>query len=104
MKFQCEYTFEHGKEEWIGRIEHIYNYGNHYEVFVISRSSILLIIGKTSLGYFACAPDFQAGCHLSSFDDIFYNTEKLCEAMGIVDGVTAAKAIYEFDKYMQGDF
>jgi len=38
-------------------------------------------------------PDFGAGCHLAEFDDIFYNSEKLCHVLGKVDGVTVANAI-----------
>ena len=45
------------------------------------------------MGYFACMPDFDAGCHLVSLNDVFWNTERLTKVLGIVDGVTVAYAL-----------
>lgn len=39
-------------------------------------------------------PDFGAGCHLASLKDKFWNTEKLTEVLGKVDGITVASALY----------
>jgi len=100
MDFLCSHRWENGKKEsWPGRIADIYSYGSHYEIFIESRSCIRILIGKTCSGFFACIPDFRAGCHLSSLDDIFYNREKLSSAMkNIIDAVTAASAL----KYLSG--
>jgi len=80
-------------EKWSGNINRFINYGSHYEIFIESRSSILILLGRTSSGGFACMPDFQAGCHLVSLDDILWNTEKLTNVLGKVDGITAATAL-----------
>lgn len=40
-----------------------------------------------------CIPNYNVGCYLSRFNDLFWNSEKLSELMGEVDGVTAATAI-----------
>ncbi|MGD9568708.1 MAG: DUF6618 family protein [Sedimentibacter sp.] len=72
------------------------DFGSHYELEINSHSRIHVPLGQTSYGNFACMPDFSAGCHLSTFDDIFYNTEKLCHILGKVDGITVAKAIASF--------
>ena len=53
----------------------------------------MVIFGKTSRGYFACIPDFDAGCHLANLNDVFWNAERLTTALGIVDGVTVAYAL-----------
>lgn len=87
--FKCTY----GKKSWIGSITMLKNYGTHYEFMIQSRSSIMVIFGKTSLGYFACMPDFNVGCHLVSLNDTFWNTEKLVEVLGVADGVTVASAL-----------
>jgi len=81
------------KENWFGEISFWKDYGSHYELEISSRSRIHVLLGKTSYGNFACMPDFGAGCHLAEFDDIFYNSEKLCHVLGKVDGVTVANAI-----------
>ena len=38
-------------------------------------------------------PDFNAGCHLTDFQDIFWNTERLTKVIGKVDGITVATAL-----------
>lgn len=68
-------------------------YGTHYEFLIQSRSSIMVVFGKTSRGYFACMPDFNVGCHLVNLNDVFWNTEKLTQVLGTVDGVTVATAL-----------
>jgi len=81
------------KEKWFGNIIN-YEEGNEIlEMWVESRSSLHIIIGKTSFGNFVCIPNFNVGCYLSRFNDLFWNSEKLSELMGDVDGVTAAAAI-----------
>jgi hypothetical protein len=68
-------------------------YGSHYEFLIQSRSSIMVIFGKTSRGYFACMPDFNVGCHLVDLNDKFWNAEILTNVLGVADGVTVATAL-----------
>lgn len=82
------------EENWEGIIQYFKNYGSHYEVMIQSRSSILVLVGRTTFGYFACIPDWRAGCHLVNFKDLFWNTERLSEIIGDVDGITVAQALY----------
>lgn len=99
MKFICERSIKNNnirKERWDGEISSYKDYGSHYELIINSRSRIMVLLGKTSCGNFACMPDFGAGCHLSDLDDIFYNREKLCRVLGKVDGITVANALAYF--------
>lgn len=84
---------KHKKESWSGQILMFKYYGTHYEVMIQSRSSIMVIFGKTSRGYFACMPDFNVGCHLVNLNNTFWNTERLTAILGTVDGVTVAHAL-----------
>ena len=93
MLFQCVNKTKKGKETWTGKINSFVNYGSHYEIRIDSRSSILVLLGKTSQGNFACMPDFGAGCHLGTLNDQFYSTEKLTNVMGKIDGITVASAL-----------
>jgi len=88
--FQCTYKGEY----WFGSITMLNCYGSHYEFMIQSRSSIMVIFGRTSRGYFSCMPDFGAGCHLVDLQNIFWNTEKLTSVLGKVDGITVAGALY----------
>lgn len=98
MKFKCKMKSSNNIETWNGEIKRIINYGNHYEIFIVSRSSIMVVFGKTSRGLFACIPDFNTGCHLVAFEDYFWNNEKLTEILGKVDGITVATALYYLNK------
>lgn len=92
--FEC--SIKRGKkiENWTGKITSIKNYGSHYEIRLESRSGFIFLCGKTSQGAFACMPDFKAGCHLVNLKDKFWNTEKLISALGQIDGITVASALY----------
>lgn len=95
MKFKCHLN----SETWYGDITNVIRYQNHTELFIVSRSSIMLIYGETSRGKFVCAPDFRVSSHLVELDNLFWNTENLVEVLGKVDGITAATALYEFSKF-----
>ncbi len=77
MTFECVKKYGKRMEKWAGRITAIKSYGSHIELRIESRSSILVLIGQTTSGHFACMPDFGAGCYLADLKDIFWNTEKL---------------------------
>lgn len=93
MDFLCKSTRGKRSEKWPGRIKQLKDFGSHYEMWIESRSSIFVMFGKTSRGYFACMPDFDAGCHLTDFQDVFWNTERLAKVIGKVDGITVATAL-----------
>jgi len=94
MVFKCSFK----KQRWTASIAMIKNYGSHLEFRIESLSSITILFGKTSLGYFACIPDFGAGCHLVEPDNENYNREKLISVMNTIDGVTVARALKVFSQ------
>jgi hypothetical protein len=95
IRFRCWYQGDEAEDDdWEGYIQEIKFFESHYEILIISRSSIRIIIGKSSLGNFICIPDFQAGCKLSRLKDTFFNSEQLIYAMeSPVDGTTVACAL-----------
>ncbi len=92
MEFQCIDPKEDAR--WHGRVQTIIPYQDLYEIHIASRSSIQVMVGRTSRGGFACIPDFRAGCHLVSLTDKFWNTEQLIAVMGRADGITTGEALY----------
>lgn len=94
MVFECIKKLGGKTEVWKGDITTFKNYGSHYEIRIESRSGILVLFGKTSSGGFACMPDFGVGCYLTDLKDKFWNTEKLVEVLGKIDGITVASALY----------
>ena len=94
MLFKCINQTETKNENWSGVITKCVKFIGYYEIMIESRSSIMVLFGKTSRGGFACIPDFGVGCHLVELENIFWNTEKLVEVLGKVDGITVATALY----------
>mgnify|MGYP000854762210 CR=1 FL=1 len=94
MIFECVSKTGHRTEKWQGEIIYFKDYGTYCEIKIESRSSILVIFGKTSRGRFACMPDFGVGCYLVNPSDKFWNTEQLIRVLGRVDGITVASALY----------
>lgn len=94
MIFNCSERTNNHTETWQGCIKRLTDHGSHCEIFIESRSSILLLVGKSSRGGFACMPDFGAGCDLVDLNDKFWNTERLVSVLGKADGITAATALY----------
>jgi hypothetical protein len=92
VTFSCSIKKGKKTESWTGIISKLKNYGSHYEMRIESLSSITVLFGKTSLGNFACMPDFGAGCHLGDLDNELWNMDKLIGVLGKVDGITVTNA------------
>jgi hypothetical protein len=95
LDFQCSYHWDDGEiDSWNGQVLNLKSHQLLHEFYIQSRSGILVLAGQYAHGYFACLPDFQAGCYLSSFDDLFYNQERLSAVLNNpVDGATVAYAL-----------
>ena len=93
LKFECTMKTEKKTQKWSGMITKLTEFGSHYEFKIESRSGFIVVIGKTNCGNFACIPDYDVGCHLSTLDDLFWNSERLCEIMNKVDAITVAHAL-----------
>jgi len=93
--FVCSYKCKNNKnQEWLGQITMLKSYGSYVEINIISRSALWVICGKGERGFWVCIPDYNAGCELSSLNDLFFNTERLTLALkNKVDAITIAKAL-----------
>jgi hypothetical protein len=105
IRFCCSYQWDPDeRDDWDGVVNQITWFVNHCEVFITSRSSLRVLIGKCSSGLFACVPDYQAGCYLSTLNDTFFNSEKLIYAMeNPVDGTTVACALKALSNILKFD-
>jgi len=93
IKFECTMKTGKNTENWPGIITNLTKFGSHYELKIESRSGFIVVIGKTNYGNFACIPDYDVGCHLSTLNDLFWNSERLSAIMNKVDAVTVAHAL-----------
>jgi hypothetical protein len=102
--FICKYKHDNGRvESWTGDIAKLIKYGSHYEMRIESLSGITVLFGKTSMGTFACIPDFDAGCHLAKLNNEFYSAEKIAGVINPIDAITIAKALNTLTPVEVGD-
>ena len=98
IAFHCREKIGRKFEQWDGYVKNIRNYGSHYEILIESRSGFLFMIGKYVNGAFISIPAFGVGCDLSSYNDYFWNNEKLARLMNPVDAATVAEALRTLHK------
>jgi len=100
IKFECTMKIGRRADNWLGMITSLTKFGSHYELKIESRSGFIVVIGKTSYGNFACIPDYNVGCHLSTLKDLFWNSERLSTIMNKVDAITVAHALQAVAKHI----
>jgi len=80
-------------ESWSGMITSLTKFGSHYEFKSESRSGFIVVIGRTNYGNFACIPDCDVGCHLSTLNDLFWNSERLGSIMNKIDAINCGSRL-----------
>lgn len=71
MVFECSLNFNETIETWTERIVNYKATEGILEMYVESRSSLHIIIGRGSYGNFVCIPNYDVRCYLSRFNDTF---------------------------------
>ena len=87
--FMCS----HRNKSWEASISVFRRYDTYYEFMIQHNLSILVVFGRTSKGYVACLPDFNASCYLFTLNDLSFNSERLINLLGVANGVTIASAL-----------
>lgn len=91
-----DYKISYRGDKHISEVHHIgvdYD-GNHYSV----------VFGKYCNGGFCSIPNWETGCELASFDDVFWNTGSLSRALGRKRAARAiAEAIAKYTKEKENE-
>lgn len=94
MEYQCIKESNHKTSYWSGIIKNIKRNGSYYEMEVNARGSYFhVIFGTHSYGKYVCIPNWEVGCELTDYTDLFWNTERISMQMSIVDAISVATAI-----------
>lgn len=95
MEFKCINKKGKNTESWTGSIKYIRKVVHHYEMEVDARGSYFhVIFGEHSYGKYVCIPNWDVGCELSNYTDLFWNTERISKQIrSIVDAISVATAI-----------
>ena len=94
MEYTCTLNNNGIETRWSATISPITHNRSFYEVEICGRgSSFHVICGPQSKGHFLCIPNWQIGCELSEYDDVFWNSEQLSRQLSVVDTITVANGL-----------
>ena len=101
MKFQCINTFGKRKTSWVGQIDTIKGVKENCEIEITARGHYYhVIFGSHSYGHYLCIPNWNVGCEMADFSDLFWNTERLAKNLNLLDAITIATAVKEAEKIL----
>ena len=102
MEFQCIHKTKKRTQTWQGTIYLMKITAGHIEAGITGRGSYFHVItGPHSDGNYICIPNYNIGSELASYDDLFWNKERLSRAMGIIDATTVATGLTWIPKIMK---
>lgn len=101
VKYKCIHRTSSRIQTWEGTIKPISRNNEYIEAVITGKGSCLHVItGPQINGNFICIPNYDIGSELSSYDDVFWNKERLSRSLGIIDATTVATGL----KYIQNAF
>lgn len=99
MVYQCTLTRGKRREKWAGEIQLLSWSGSRCEAEITGRETYFhLIAGKHRYGNYLCIPNHDVGSELSSYKDVFWNTERLSRRMDKADAVTVAYGLSHLEE------
>lgn len=100
IKIKCSTTLNDKRETWHASLKSITNYENYYEASIEARSTHFnMLVGQADSYNWVALPIQEVSCSLASFDDIFWNEERLSSLIGAIDATTIASTIAFIDRH-----
>ena len=97
---KCSTNLNDKKETWKANLKSIIDYGNYYKAIINARSTHFdILVGYTDDYNWVALPIQEVSCSLASFDDIFWNEERLSNLIGAIDATTIVSTIAFIDRH-----
>jgi len=101
MDFICTNRTEKKQTHWKGTITKLKGSINQCEFEIQSRGYYYhVIVGRHDYGNYVCIPNWDAGCELADYVDLYWNVERLSKQLKKADAITIATAIRELKKLL----
>jgi hypothetical protein len=95
MTFECFYR----DDVWEFQLNLLRTHEFYYDAILSARGySYHMIVGTHAYGAFLCIPNFNIGCEISTFDDVFWNCERISQLLDIQDATYLALAIKHLEQ------
>jgi len=103
MEFKCIKSSGTRKFTWSGEINNIKGSKGNCEMEVTARGYFYhVIFGSHAYGNYLCVPNWNVGCELADYSDLFWNTERLSRIISNQDAITIATAVKEANQILNG--
>jgi len=102
LTYKCTHRTASRTQTWNATIKLIAQKENLIEVAITGRGSYLHVItGRQCNGHFICIPNYEVGNELASYDDVFWNRERLRRSLGIIDATTVATGLKHIQELLE---
>lgn len=103
MEFKCIKSSGKRKITWSGKINNIRGSKGNCEMEVSARGYFYhVIFGSHTYGNYVCVPNWNVGCELADYSDLFWNIEHLSRIISNQDAITIATAVREVSQILNG--
>ncbi len=100
--YKCTHRTSSRTQTWEAAIKLISHRNDLIEVAITGRGSYLHVItGSQCNGNFICIPNYEVGSELASYDDEFWNRERLRRSLGIIDATTVAAGLKHLQELLE---
>lgn len=101
IEYECRQTSGKRTTKWLCTMK-LKRDTSPYELEISARgSSYRVLFGKHTYGNFLCIPNWDIGCELADFSDIYWNTERLSKHLNKADALSIAKALVVIKDYLK---
>lgn len=102
MTFKCIHRTKKRIQTWQGNIEIISCSGRHIEASITGKGTYFHVItGPHRYGKYICVPNHNLGSELASYEDYFWNKEKLSQIIGMTDATTIASGLTHLPEILE---
>ena len=75
---------------------------NPYEIEVSALGNYYhIVFGEHAYGNFLCIPNWDIGCEIADFSDLFWNTERLSKHLNEADALSVTKALFVIKDHLE---
>ncbi|WP_278453729.1 hypothetical protein [Thomasclavelia spiroformis] len=97
---ECKTSVDNKKYSWEAILKSFINHNDYYEAVIEARgSSIHMLVGRSDSFNWLALPFLDVSTTLSSFDDIFWNEEKLSLLINPIDSLGIVYTSAFIEKY-----
>ena len=99
-EIECKSIILDQEKTWKAHLKTFIDYGSYYEAIIEARgSSLTILVGRTEHYNWIAIPYLDVATTLASFDDLFWNEERLSSLINPIDSASIVCTISFINQY-----